>query len=97
MMRLFGPKREEVTAEMLRKLHNEDLRNTYSSPKFIRAIKSRNMKYPTHVERMEEMRNAYRNLVMTPERMSEWMLGAEIMKTLIECIWLRIVSRGMLL
>jgi hypothetical protein len=40
--RIFGPIREEVTADC-RKLHNEELRNLYPSPS-IRMIKSRRMR-----------------------------------------------------
>jgi hypothetical protein len=35
---IFGPKREKVTGDW-RKLHNEELRNWYSSPNVIRMIK----------------------------------------------------------
>jgi hypothetical protein len=38
LMRIFGPKRDEVTGE-LRKLHNEELRDLYSSTSIIRIIK----------------------------------------------------------
>jgi hypothetical protein len=58
----FGPKRDEVTAAW-RKLHNEELRDLYSSPSIIRIIKSRRMKWAGHVARMGEKRNAYRLLV----------------------------------
>jgi hypothetical protein len=34
LRRIFGPKRDEVTGD-LRKLHNEELRNLYSSPNII--------------------------------------------------------------
>jgi hypothetical protein len=40
---MFGPKRDEVTGEW-RKLHNEELRDLYSSPSIIRIIKSRRMR-----------------------------------------------------
>jgi hypothetical protein len=43
LRRIFGPKRDEVTGEW-RKLHNEELRDLYSSPSIIRTIKSRGMK-----------------------------------------------------
>jgi hypothetical protein len=61
-----GPKRDEVTGEW-RKLHNEELRDLYSSPSIIRIIKSRGMIWAGHVARMEEKRNAYRLLVGKPE------------------------------
>jgi hypothetical protein len=55
-----------VTGE-LRKLHNEELRDLYSSPSIIRIIKSRRMKWEGHVARIGEKRNAYRLLVGKPE------------------------------
>jgi hypothetical protein len=61
LRRICGPKRDEVTGEW-RKLHNEELRNLYSSPKIIRMIKSRRMRWAGHVARMGEKRNAYRIL-----------------------------------
>jgi hypothetical protein len=39
LRRIFGPKRDEVTGEW-RKLHNEGLRNLYSSPDIIRQVKA---------------------------------------------------------
>jgi hypothetical protein len=44
-------KRDEVTGG-LRKLHNEELHNLYSSPSIIRMIKSRRMSWAGHVARM---------------------------------------------
>jgi hypothetical protein len=55
-----------VTGEW-RKLHNEELRDMYSSPSIIRIIKSRRMRWADHVERMGEKRNAYILLVGKPE------------------------------
>jgi hypothetical protein len=43
LRRIFGPKRDEVTGEG-RKLHNEEVRDLYSSPSIIRIMKSRRMK-----------------------------------------------------
>jgi hypothetical protein len=43
LRRIFGPKREEVTVEW-RKLHNEELRDLYSSPSIIRIIKWRRIR-----------------------------------------------------
>jgi hypothetical protein len=66
LRRIFGPKRDEVTREW-RKLHNEELRDLYSSPSIIRIIKLRRMRWAGHVARMGEKRNAYRLLVGKPE------------------------------
>jgi hypothetical protein len=65
-LRVFGPKRDEVTGEW-RKLHNEELHDLYSSPSIIRIIKSRRMRWVGRVARMGEKRNAYRLLVGKPE------------------------------
>jgi hypothetical protein len=43
LRRIFGPKRDEVTAEW-RGLHKEKLNDLYSSPNIILVIKSRRMK-----------------------------------------------------
>jgi hypothetical protein len=46
LRRIFGPKRDEVTGDWKKKkLHNEELRNLYSSPNIIRMIKSRRMRW----------------------------------------------------
>jgi hypothetical protein len=50
-----------VTGEW-RKLHNEELRDLYSSPSIIRIIKSRRIRWAGYVARMVK-RNAYRLLV----------------------------------
>jgi hypothetical protein len=57
LRRIFGPKRDEVTGGW-RKLHNEELRDLYSSPSIIRIIKSRRMRWAGHVTRMGEKRMA---------------------------------------
>jgi hypothetical protein len=51
LRRIFGPKRDEVTGEW-RKLHNEELRDLYSSPSIIRTRKSRRMRWADHVAQM---------------------------------------------
>jgi hypothetical protein len=51
LRRIFGPKRDEVTGSW-RKLHNEELHNLYSSPRIIRQIKSRRMRWAGDVARM---------------------------------------------
>jgi hypothetical protein len=50
-----------------RKLHNEELRNLYSSSKKIRMTKSRTMRWAGYVAGMGETRNAYRIVVGKPE------------------------------
>jgi hypothetical protein len=42
---------DEVTGEW-RKLHNEEIRDLYSSPSIIRIIKPRKMRWVGHVARM---------------------------------------------
>jgi hypothetical protein len=66
LRRIFGPKRDKVTGGW-RKLHNEELHNSYSSPNIIRIMKSRRKKGAGHVARMGEKRKAYRILVRKPE------------------------------
>jgi hypothetical protein len=62
LRRIFGPKRDEVTGEW-RKLHDEELRDLYSSPSIIRMIQSRMMKLAGHVARRGVKRNTYGLLV----------------------------------
>jgi hypothetical protein len=66
VLRLFGPKRDEVTGEW-RKLHNEELHILYSSPKIIRQIKSRRKRWAEHVACMGQDRKVYRVLVGNPK------------------------------
>jgi hypothetical protein len=66
LRRMFGPKRDEVTGEW-RKLHKEELHDLYSSPSIIRIIKSRGMRWASHVARRGEKRNAYRLLMGKPD------------------------------
>ena len=51
--RIFGPRREEVTGEW-RRLHDEELNDLYSSPNFVRLIKSLRMRWDGHVVCMGE-------------------------------------------
>jgi hypothetical protein len=61
LRRIFGPKRDEVTGGW-RKLHNQELRDLYSTPSIIRINKSWKMRWVGHVTRMGEERNEYRLL-----------------------------------
>jgi hypothetical protein len=62
LRRIFGPMRDEVKGGW-RKLHNDDLRDSYSSPRIIRMMKSKRMKLAGHVAQAEKKRNAcYFNL-----------------------------------
>jgi len=55
LMRIFGPKRDEVKREW-RKLHNGELNDLYSSPNIVRVIKSRRMRWAGHVAPMGQRR-----------------------------------------
>jgi hypothetical protein len=48
LRRIFGLERDHVTGD-LRKLHNEELHNLYSSPSIIRLIKAKRIKSVGHV------------------------------------------------
>jgi hypothetical protein len=63
---IFGPRRDGVTKGW-RKLHNEELHKSYSSPSIIRIRKSKRIRWAGHVARMGEKRNVYRLLVGKPE------------------------------
>jgi len=66
MLRIFGPRRDEVKGEW-RRLQNEELNDLYTSSNIVRVIKSRRMKWGGHVARMGEERGVYRVLVGKPE------------------------------
>ena len=58
LRRTFGPTRDEGLEEW-RKLHNEKLNDTYSSPNIIRVIKSRRMRWVGHVGSIGARRVVY--------------------------------------
>jgi hypothetical protein len=51
VLRIFAPNRDEVMGEWI-KMHNEKLRDLYSSPSIIRIIKLWRMRWAGHVARM---------------------------------------------
>jgi hypothetical protein len=55
LRRIFGPRRDEVTGEW-RKLQDEEPLKFYSSPNITRMIKSRMMKWTSHVARTARSR-----------------------------------------
>jgi hypothetical protein len=65
-MRMFGPKRDEVTGEW-RKLHHEELNDLYCLPNIIWVIRLRGMRCAGRVACMGERRGVYRDLVGKPE------------------------------
>ena len=66
LRRIFGPTKDEVTGEW-RRLHNEELKDLYSSPNIMRVIKSRRMRWAGHVALMSEEKVVYRVLLRKPE------------------------------
>jgi hypothetical protein len=62
VLRIFGPKRDEVTREW-RELNDEELDDLYSPPNIVRVIKSRRIRWEGHIARMGESRGVYRGLV----------------------------------
>jgi hypothetical protein len=65
LRKIFGPKTE--VGGWWRKLRNDDLHILYSSPNFVRVIKSRRMRWAGHVACMGEGRGVFRVLVGRPE------------------------------
>jgi hypothetical protein len=53
VLRIFGPKRDDVQGEW-KKLHNDELNVLYSSSNVVRVIKSRRMRWAWQVARMGE-------------------------------------------
>ena len=64
LRRLFGPKRDENGK--WRRLHDEELHSLYCSPDRLRMNKSRRLRYPGHVVRMEESRSVFKILMSKP-------------------------------
>jgi hypothetical protein len=69
LMQAVLPKSGETTGE-LRRLHNKELYNLYSSPNF-QVLKSRRIKLSRYVANMENKRGTYRILVGRPHGKSQ--------------------------
>jgi hypothetical protein len=66
LRRIFGLKRDVVTGGW-RKLHNEKLRDMYSSPSIIRMIKSRWMRWALACSMNGEEGDTYKLFLGKPE------------------------------
>jgi hypothetical protein len=62
LMRIFEPKRDEVTRDW-RRIHYEKLYALYSTPSIILMIKSKRLRWAGHVALEGEERSAYRVFV----------------------------------
>jgi hypothetical protein len=107
--RIFGPARDEVTGRC-RKVHNEELSNLYLSSDITRMIKSRKMRWPGHVTRMERLemrtkfwleslkvRNNSEDLGVDGKIILKWTVGKWGWREWIEFIRLSIVTSDRLL
>jgi hypothetical protein len=66
LRRIFEPNEDEILVTgSRRKLRNEELHNSYSSPHIIRGLKK--IRWAGNVAHMDENRNAYRVLVGKPQ------------------------------
>jgi hypothetical protein len=68
VLRILGPKRDEVTREW-RKLHNEELSDLYSSHTIVRVMMSRRIGWAGYIGHMVERRGVCRVLMGKPEGM----------------------------
>jgi len=73
VLKIFGPKKDEVTRER-RKLHNEELNDLYSSHNIVRVIKSKRMRRAEVVVHMGE--GAYRVLMVNLRKETTWEIQA---------------------
>jgi hypothetical protein len=107
LRRIFGPKRDEVTGE-LRKLHNEELHNLYSSSSTIRQIKSGTMGWAVHVAHMGQESTGFcwespkerdhsEDQGIDRRMESEWIFRSLAVEVQSGSSWLRIGAGGRLL
>jgi hypothetical protein len=62
LRRIFGLKTDEVTREW-KKVHNDEFNDMYYSPKILRMINSRILRWAVHVAFMRKRRGVYRVMV----------------------------------
>jgi hypothetical protein len=62
LMRILGPKRDELTGRW-RELHIEELHDLYSSRSIVRMIKLKKIRWAGHVVQMGQENNTYGVLV----------------------------------
>ena len=65
LRRIFGPTRDEVTGEWIKR-HNGELNDLYSASSIVQMIKSRRMRWAGHVAHKGESSCVYRVLVRKP-------------------------------
>ena len=61
---IFGTRRDD-NGEW-RRLQNEELHSLYRSPNIVRVIKSKRLRWTSHVARMEKCRSAFKILIRKP-------------------------------
>ena len=64
LRRIFRPNRD--ANREWKRFHNEELHGLYRSPKIVKVIKSRRLRWAGHIIRMEEGRSAFKILTGTP-------------------------------
>jgi hypothetical protein len=106
LRRIFGPKRDEVTGEW-RKLHNEDLHNSYSFPDIIRQVKANEVSGACSTHGREKCtrfwwespkeRDNLKDQGVGGKMGSEWILGRLAWGVWIGFDWLRTGTGGRLL
>jgi hypothetical protein len=109
VLRIFGPKRDEVTGGW-RKLHNEELHNLYSYPSINRMIKSGRMRCKGHVAQIggsgmyigyqresQNERDHWEDKDVGGWTILKWILGRQDGMVWIGLIWLKIGTSGGLL
>jgi hypothetical protein len=90
LRRIFGPKGEKVAGGW-RRLHNEELRNSYPSQNIIRVIKSRWMRWAGHVACVGDS-IAYKILVERPRH--RWEDDIEMNLREMRCEGVGLVTSG---